>query len=460
MSNPFGIPNHRGPLFNNTTKFSEYFIPPKNDFYWNDTLPSSVQFISYAKAMSTNLIDVENTKIFYLSNNSIFPKQIANFYNRYRPTQLIINQIENDTDAEHDEPCDLDFLIVRRHEPNSNSLELIAKCFPNLKKLFIVGLYSSTITEESLPISFLNLVQLSCIWGVEQTLCKINAPNLESLDIYHIQTSDGKNEKNQKVEIPILTQQTLINLRCDTRLYDEQMMSKHNNYTLLQFYGKNNNVKLSDNFVSGVNKSNCSDLIIPPNGLSVEQINILAPAKLRSLGIYINDKHIDEYLNKYKMNDEIVLLIYGNENLHQAAYIHNKILKSNFNIIKIAADNKSDWWKLYERSDDLFDAICIQSEIVKTRSTENQWPSYVNLNRSRSIFLKHNNLTLSVTYNNIKSIYDLIETVCNASKYKIKCLNLSIIGSHMNEDVIRVALASFRFDEINMDFKTSRMKIL
>lgn len=187
------------------------------------------------------------------------------------------------------------------------------------------------------------------------------------------------------------------------------MTSKHNNYTLLQFYGKNNIVKLSDDFVSGLNKSNCLDLIIPPNGLSVEQIKNLAPAKLKSLGIYINDEHIHEYLNKYKMNGGIVLLIYGNENLHQVAYIHNRILKSNFNIIKNAADKKSDWWKLYERSNDLFDAICIKSEIVKTRSAENQWPSYVNLNRSRSIFLKHNNLTLSVTDNN-KSIYDLIET--------------------------------------------------
>lgn len=450
MSHPkCPIPNQRGPLFNNTTDFNECFIPPKYDFYWHDTLPPSVQFISYGKAMSTNLIDVENTRVFYLSDISIFPKQIANFYDRYKPIQLIINQIENDGDAqsyEKHEPCELEFLIVR-HQPNSLSLELIAKCFPNLKKLFIVGLYDSTITKESLPISFLNLVQLSCIWGVEQTLCKINAPNLESLDIFHVPAC-VTNEKNeiQKIKVPILTQKSLVYLRCDARLYDEQM-SNHN-YILLQFYGKNTNVKLSNDFVLGLNKSNCLDLIIPPNGLSVKQIKVLTPAKLRCLGIYINDKHIDEYLNKFKTN-RIVLLIYGYENPHQAAHIHNKVLRSNFNIIEIAADKISDWWRLYERSD-LFDAISIKSEIVKTRSEENQWPSYVNLNRTRSIFLKHNNLTLSVSYNNIKSLYDLIETISNALKYKIKCVNLNINGSCMNEDVIRVALAPFRFDEINI----------
>lgn len=457
MSDPCQIPNNRGPLFNNTTNFNEYFIPTKHDFYWQDTLPSSVQFISYGRAMSTNLIDIENTRIFYLSDTSIFPKQIVDFYNKYKPIQLIINQIENDGDAkssEKHEQCDLEFLIVR-HQPNFLSLELIAECFPNLKKLFVVGLYDSTITEKSLPISFLNLVRLSCIWGVEQTLCKIHAPNLESLDIYHMHNI-STNERNeiQKIKIPILTQQSLIYLRCDTRLYDEQM-SKHN-YILLQFFGKNNNVKLSDDFVSGLNQSNCLDLIIPPNSLSVKQIKVLAPEKLRCLGIYINDEHIDEYLNKFKMNGK-VLLIYGYENPHQAAHIHNKILKSNFNIIKFAADKTFYWWKLYERSD-LFDAISIKSEIVKTRSKENQWPGYVNLNRTRSIFLKHDSLTLSVSYNNIKNIYDLIETIFNALKYKIKSVNLIINGSHMNEDVIRVALASFRFHEINIRFKTAKMR--
>lgn len=409
MSDLIEYPNDMGPLFANTYEYYARYMPPIHNWAWTDNIQASVAYMSYAalREHQTKL----KLGIIYLSDAAPSFNHIIEICRMYNPSTLIVTSMPDvQFKAGRDNMLNVNLrTIVSRANVN---FMFLANVFPDLRRIYA---YALTTVQSPGPAEFPKLQVLSAVHMQSSNILNmIVAPKLQSLDMYSVQDGDGTAPVNIPSSVAIL--------RIDARVKIADNLTK-NEFKLLQYYGACNNLN-----VDRINEMKPFDLILAENSLTVKQIKELYK-DMRSLGVYVNDKNLNDYIEKFKK----VLTIYGAVNKHQKVTIRRSHMYCNFNIFS----RMNVWENVFKAQQ--WEYIQISKEIVKTNDLENVWPSYPSFNRSRMIRWRDNTLFINSTCNNIETLYALVEKI--KEHIEFNALEIHIRGACLNENTLRMALA-------------------
>lgn len=427
------LTNSRGPLFKNTMLFFNSYVPI-NKWDWMAEIPSTIDYISMENLMSRG--EFVNLKTAYIANKIVTDDDIQKMCEKVPSLKmLIIKSIKRNVGINSEKFCPNVNTVVIASALDTREIELecIYNLFPNLEFLYIYR----CANHVSNTFEFKKLKVLSiAILDTPNLLNQIVAPNLIELDVYKINGFKGE-------FLSLISNPSLVSLRIDSVLYDDDLLEKNDNLRRLQYYGEQ--IMFTEKTISYLNKSKIIDLILPCNAFNDVQVAKLKMNYLKCIGVCSTDYSLEQYITKY--ND--MLNIYGNLNKHQAAILRSQTLFANFNIFDFT---NSEWNKFFDLKS-VYNSITISNEIVKSTPEEGNWPSFLIGNKTRRVIYMNNELKINISCNSVRTIKDYVSNIVMKLEQKVRLLHLTIRGTCININTLKMNFNGLNIPEIKYTFE-------
>lgn len=454
--------NNRGPLFANVDKFFPRFVPNLNGWEWCENVPASVNHIRFENLKYIAAGDQTTANSCFVADEKSKISELKEIVNAFKPRMLIVNDIVNDNTELTNDGVDDDSiktspfvgvvtLVVLKHVLDASVLKFVSGVFPHLQKLYVYSVMGELDETVSFPfLKCFSIVQMSY-----KNLLLISAQNLVELDVYRVIDMPALKNKREPmavslVDISLLTRayKTLSSLRIDSNLLwhlPSMLFEKSGCFDRFQCFGDvnidENEFPLNQALAKKILKA--QDVILPPNIIKIPK----GFDTRRPLGVYNNDKHLDDYILNSQLRQHIK--IYNVHVPHETILMRQSTIYANVNFLHPLC--QYTWHRVVSMYLKVVPAsFAIKREIVMKPNVPLLWPNYVFAVRNNtSISFSGNKLTLAFSCTSTATIMESVINVLNAADMlnelhtdgvSINELELILFGECKNEKIVRKKL--------------------
>lgn len=356
----------RGSLFKYTQDYNLNAIVPSN-FHWTNVLPDAFFNIKDIKTYPPRHYDQISI------SKSMSYMEILAIVAKYTPKTIFITKRISDNDDVPDTTVDLMKLknLTCLIYFFDLKLNFIIKYFPNIKYLFVDSVDFVKSTHENFKNASLNNLELFCVGTANKYALNINAPNLTEMNLYkwkNVNDTPRHNNKNKNTNTTTTNSTTTTasntnakatttqptNNANDNQEYNEIPVFEASKFSALKILRIDDNIKINLNqnltkmnslqfifhqplsspktvpkddknilkniigsyeteyYLNLISLTKPSEIILPPNVLTVESIRSLSGYGVKKAGIYISENYLIDYFEAFPDSLEI----YDFNNLH------------------------------------------------------------------------------------------------------------------------------------------------